>query len=75
MDNNAFKMAKKLGIKNGLYRETLEEYIASYEEKEAKIESFAKGNQYESYLGLTPGENSDSDNVHRLGISKVGNSQ
>ena len=38
------------------------------------FERFAKGNQYASYLGLAPGENSSSDNIHRLGITKAGNS-
>lgn len=33
-----------------------------------------KGNQYAAYLGLAPGENSSSDNVRRLGITKAGNS-
>ena len=109
---------KKLEITNELYRETLDEYMASYEEQEAKIERydkrieeiaeqtkyydkvkkmkcflgikthtalslivetgeferFAKGNQYASYLGLAPGENSSSDSIHRLGITKAGNS-
>lgn len=49
------KWLKKLEITNGLYRETLDEYMASY-------------------LGLAPGENSSSDNIHRLGITKAGNS-
>lgn len=39
-----------------------------------EFERFAKGNQYASYLGLAPGENSSSDSVHRLGITKAGNS-
>ena len=112
------KWLKKLEITNGLYRETLNEYMASYEEQEAKIERydkrieeiaeqtkyhdkvkklecflgikthtalslivetgdferFAKGNQYAAYLGLAPGENSSSDSIHRLGITKAGNS-
>ena len=112
------KWLKKLEIRNALYRETLDEYMASYEEQEAKIERydkrieeiaeqakyhdkvkklscflgiktytalslivetgdferFAKGNQYASYLGLAPGENSSSDSIHRLGITKAGNS-
>ena len=112
------KWLKKLEIRNALYRETLDEYMASYEEQEAKIEGydkrieeiaeqakyhdkvkklecflgikthtalslivetgdferFAKGNQYASYLGLAPGENSSSDSIHRLGITKAGNS-
>lgn len=112
------KWLKKLEITNELYRETLDEYMASYEEQEAKIERydkrieeiagqtkyhdkvkklecflgikthtalslivetgdfgrFAKGNQYASYLGLAPGENSSSDSIHRLGITKAGNS-
>ena len=38
------------------------------------FERFAKGNQYASYLGLAPGENSSSDSIHRLGITKAGNS-
>ena len=111
------KWIKKLEISNDLYRETLSEYIVSYEEQESKIERFdrriqeiseqekyqdkvkrlgcflgikthtalslivetgdferfAKGNQYAAYLGLAPGENSSSDNVHRLGITKAGN--
>lgn len=102
------KWIKKLEITNALYRETLDEYIASYEEQESKIERFdkriqekvkrlgcflgikthtalslivetgdferfAKGNQYAAYLGLAPGENSSSDNVCRLGITKAGN--
>lgn len=112
------KWLRKLEITNQLYQETLDEYMASYEEQEAKIERydkrigeiaeqtkyhdkvkklecflgikthtalslivetgdferFAKGNQYASYLGLAPGENSSSDNIHRLGITKAGNS-
>ena len=108
---------KQLELK-GLYRETLEEYMATYEEQTAKIERFdqrieeiagqeryqekvkrlgcflgvkphtalslivetgdfarfAKGNVYAAYLGLAPGENSSSDNVNRLGITKAGNS-
>ena len=112
------KWLKKLEIRNALYRETLDKYMASYEEQEAKIERydkrieeiaeqakyhdkvkklscflgikthtalslivetgdferFAKGNQYASYLGLAPGENSSSDSIHRLGITKAGNS-
>ena len=112
------KWIKKLEITNALYRETLDEYMASYEEAEAKIERFdkrieeiseqtkyhekvkrlgcflgiktytalslivetgdferfAKGNQYAAYLGLAPGENSSSDSIHRLGITKAGNS-
>lgn len=112
------KWLKKLEITHELYRETLDEYMASYEEQEAKIERydkrieeiaeqtkyhdkvkklecflgikthtalslivetgdferFAKGNQYASYLGLAPGENSSSDSIHRLGITKAGNS-
>ena len=102
----------------GLYQETLEEYMATYEEQTAKIERFdqrieeiagqeryqekvkrlgcflgvkthtalslivetgdftrfAKGNVYAAYLGLAPGENSGSDNINRLGITKAGNS-
>ena len=109
---------KKLEITNALYRETLDEYMASYEELEVKIsrydkriqelseqknykekvkrlgcflgikthtalslivetgdfKRFAKGNQYAAYLGLTPGESSSSDCIHRLGITKAGNS-
>ena len=109
---------KKLEITNALYRETLDEYMASYEELEVKIsrydkriqelseqknykekvkrlgcflgikthtalslivetgdfKRFAKGNQYAAYLGLAPGESSSSDCIHRLGITKAGNS-
>jgi transposase len=109
---------KKLGITNALYRETLNEYLASYGEQEAKIERFdkriqeiseqmeyhekvkrlgcflgikthtalslivetgdferfAKGNVYAAYLGLAPGEDSSSDKINRLGITKAGNS-
>ena len=98
-----------------MYRETLDEYLASCEEQEAKIERydkrieeiasearyqenakklgcflgirthtalslivetgdfkrFAKGNTYAAFLGLAPGERSSSENVNRLGISKV----
>ena len=36
------KWLKKLEITNGLYRETLDEYMASYEEQEAKIERYDK---------------------------------
>jgi transposase len=109
---------KKLGITNALYKETLNEYLASYGEHEAKIERFdkriqeiseqmeyhekvkrlgcflgikthtalslivetgdferfAKGNVYAAYLGLAPGEDSSSDKINRLGITKAGNS-
>ena len=112
------KWLKKLAVPNALYRETLNEYLATYEELEAKFERydkrieeiaeqaeyqdkvkklkcflgikthtalslivetgdferFAKGNQYASYLGLAPGENSSSESIHRLGITKAGNS-
>ena len=36
------KWLKKLEITNELYRETLDEYMASYEEQEAKIERYDK---------------------------------
>lgn len=36
------KWLKKLEITNELYRETLNEYMASYEEQEAKIERYDK---------------------------------
>ena len=108
---------RKLKMANALYKETLDEYMASYGEQEAKLERldkrieeisgqsryhekvkrlecflgikthtalslivetgdferFAKGNQYAAYLGLAPGENSSSDSIHRLGITKAGN--
>ena len=35
---------------------------------------FVKGNVYAAYLGLAPGENSSSDNINRLEITKAGNS-
>ena len=35
---------------------------------------FRKGDVYAHYLGLTPSENSSGDSIHRLGISKAGNS-
>ena len=35
---------------------------------------FAKGNIYSAYLGLVPGEDSSSDNIKRLSITKAGNS-
>lgn len=103
---------------NDMYRETLNEYMASYDEQTAKIERFdrrieelasdkgyhqkvkelgcllgikthtalslivetgdfnrfAKGTTYASYLGLTPGEHSSSDDINRTGITKAGNS-
>lgn len=49
MDTGTFKMDKKSGITNGLCRETLNEYMDSYGEQEAKIGRFAKGNQYAAY--------------------------
>lgn len=41
MDISPSEMDKKLEVKD-LYRETLDEYIASYEEQESKIERFDK---------------------------------
>lgn len=38
------------------------------------FERFAKGDQYASYLRFVPGENASSGNIHRLGITKAGNS-
>lgn len=35
---------------------------------------FAKGNIYAAYLGLVPGEDSSSENINRLSITKAGNS-
>ena len=35
---------------------------------------FAKGNIYAAYLGLAPGEDSSSDSINRLPITKAGNS-
>ena len=35
---------------------------------------FPTADRYASYLGLTPGEHSSSDNTNRLGITKAGNS-
>ena len=34
---------------------------------------FAKGNTYSAYIGLTPGEDSSSSDINRLGITKAGN--
>lgn len=34
---------------------------------------FAKGNNYASFLGLTPGEDSSGSHINRTGISKAGN--
>ena len=112
------KWIKNLEISNALYRETLNEYMISYEEQVLRIEQFdkrieeiasqakyqekikrlgcflgikthtalslivetgdferfAKGNQYAAYLGLAPGEHSSSTSIHRLGITKAGNS-
>lgn len=38
------------------------------------FQRFAKGNIYAAYLGLVPGEDSSSDNINRLSITKAGNS-
>ncbi len=38
------------------------------------FQRFAKGNIYSAYLGLTPGEDSSSDKINRLPITKAGNS-
>ena len=35
---------------------------------------FAKGNIYSAYLGLVPGEDSSSDKINRLSITKAWNS-
>ena len=35
---------------------------------------FAKGNIYSAYLGQVPGEDSSSDSINRLSITKAGNS-
>lgn len=37
-----------------------------------RIDRFATAHQFESYLGLTPGESSSSDGQHRLSITKAG---
>ena len=34
---------------------------------------FAKASDYAAYLGLVPGEDSSSDNINRLSITKAGN--
>lgn len=38
------------------------------------FQRFAKGNIYAAYPGLAPGEDSSSDNINRLPITKAGNS-
>ena len=38
------------------------------------FQRFAKGNIYSAYLGLVPGEDSSSDHINRLSITKAGNS-
>jgi len=38
------------------------------------FQRFAKGNIYAAYLGLAPGEDSSSDSINRLPITKAGNS-
>ena len=38
------------------------------------FQKFAKGNIYAAYLGLAPGEDSSSDSINRLPITKAGNS-
>lgn len=37
------------------------------------FQRFASANQFASYIGLVPGEDSSSESVHRLGITKAGN--
>lgn len=39
------------------------------------INRFKKGNLFAAYLGLTPGEHSSGESIHRKGITKAGNSQ
>ena len=71
-----------------LYRETLDEYMASFDEQTAKIERFdlrieelasqeqyrkKVKNTYAAFLGLAPGEYSSGEKTNRTGISKAGN--
>lgn len=37
------------------------------------FQRFASANQFASYIGLVPGEDSSSESVNRLGITKAGN--
>lgn len=37
------------------------------------FDRFPKANSYSAYIGTVPGEDSSSDNVNRLGITKAGN--
>lgn len=55
------KWLKKLEITNGLYRETLDEYMASYEEQEAKIE------RYDKRIGEIAEQTRYHDKVKKLG--------
>lgn len=71
------KWLKKLEI-SVLYREVLDEYMASYEEYEAKIERFdqrieelASHDRYAEWLA--PGEDSCGPKTNRIGLSKAGN--
>ncbi len=55
------KWLKKLEIQNALYRETLDEYMASYEEQESKIE------RYDKRIGEISEQTRYHDKVKKLG--------
>lgn len=58
----------------GTDKETLTEYLITYEYLMDKLERFEKASRFAVFLGLVLVENSTSDNVNRLSITKAGNS-
>ena len=81
------KWLKNLDLE-GLTKETLSEYLITYEyltEKierlDQRIEELASGERYQEkvknmgcFLGLVPSEDSSSDDINRYSITKAGNS-
>ena len=63
--DKTMKLRCFIGIKN---REALSLIVEA-----GDYSRFAKGNIYSSFIGLTPGENSSSTDINRLGITKAGN--
>ena len=59
---------------SALQRETLDEYLLTYEYLTEKINRFEKAPKFASFLGLVPSEDSSDTRVNRYSITKAGNS-
>ena len=69
-DEKYIEKVKKLCCLSGLSNHTALSLIV----ETGDFKRFKNANKYAAYLGLVPGESSSGNSIHRLGITKAGNS-